>query len=88
MEGDMDESAELRGIRNIREPSPSAMEERHAARAEMCGLSAIINNVKTLHGIKAPPDPEDFDTQEAYAQAYNQWYLDTCCWKATRTDET
>jgi hypothetical protein len=54
--------------------------------AELRGLANIIRASDTLHGIEAPPKPDDYVTYEKYRAALDEWYARTTLWHATLVD--
>jgi hypothetical protein len=55
---------------------------------ELNGLANIVGNTGALHGIAAPPEREDFRSDEEYERAYDEWYVRTTFWHAQRIEPT
>jgi hypothetical protein len=54
---------------------------------ELNGLRSLIGN-GTLHSIQAPPDRDDFNSDEAYSRAYDEWWIAVHCWRSTTKGST
>lgn len=55
--------------------------------AELNGLRNIVTNTGTLHGIEAPPEPEDFRTDAEYRAALDAYNARVFpFWKASVRD--
>jgi hypothetical protein len=54
--------------------------------SEINGLRNLISSANVPSGMSLPPVRDDFHDDESYDAAYEAWWVQTHCWKATRIE--